>query len=99
MRPGRPDILDPDTSAACEGIGLLPKKQHSSENALQHTSQPLPTHFREHDAGPRQMTRGGGTPLPPHRADLLEEYRAQLVRAPLSPESRRTYLSKVCLRE
>lgn len=36
-----------------------------------------------------------GTPLAPHLAGLLDEYREALDRAPLSPESRRTYLSKV----
>ncbi|WP_338204270.1 tyrosine-type recombinase/integrase [Candidatus Nephthysia bennettiae] len=36
-----------------------------------------------------------GTPLPPHLASRLDEYRAALDRAPLSPESRRTYASKV----
>ena len=44
---------------------------------------------------PTTRRSAAGTPLAPRLASLLEEYRAELDRAPLSPESRRTYLSKV----
>ena len=49
------------------------------------------------NTSPAPAGRGGatGTTLAPPLASLLDEYRDALDRAPLSPESRRTYLSKV----
>src|SRR2546421_7260163 len=67
---------------ASENAGNRPRqgRRSTSENTM-----PSPTTRRS----------AAGTPLAPRLASLLEEYRAELDRAPLSPESRRTYLSKV----
>ncbi len=63
----------------------------ASENALQTARQRRPS--TSENTPPPAARRRGGTPLAPHLASLLEEYRAKLAWAPLSPESSRTYLS------
>jgi integrase/recombinase XerC len=67
----------------------------ASENAL--NRRPQGRRSTSENMTPSAARRRGaaGTPLAPHLASLLEEYRAELGRAPLSLESRRTYLSKV----
>jgi integrase/recombinase XerC len=67
----------------------------ASENALQHASQPARFTSENRTLAPASRHGAAATPLPADLVELLEEYRAQLARAPLSPESRRTYLSKV----
>lgn len=67
----------------------------ASENALNRRPPRRRSTSENRPAVPAPRPGAAGTPLPPHLTDLFEEYRAQLARAPLSPESRRTYASKV----
>jgi integrase len=67
----------------------------ASENALQHGRQRRRSTSENRTAVPTKRRGAVGTPLSTRLADLLEEYRTQLAAAPLSPESRRTYLSKI----
>jgi site-specific recombinase XerD len=67
----------------------------ASENALQHGRQRRRSTSENTTPSPARRRGAAGTPLAPPLAGLLDEYREALDGAPLSPESRRTYLSKV----
>jgi len=67
----------------------------ASENALNQPRQRRRSTSENTRPSLARHRGAAGTPLAPSLVGLLEEYRAELDRAPLSPESRRTYLSKV----
>ena len=67
----------------------------ASENAVNRRRQGRRSTSEDTNPSPARHRGTAGTPLVPHLAGLLDEYREALDRAPLSPESRRTYLSKV----
>jgi site-specific recombinase XerC len=67
----------------------------ASENALRRPRSVRRSTSENTNPSPTRRRGAAGTPLAPQLASLLDEYREALDRAPLSPESRRTYLSKV----